>query len=291
MNRNGTCAVMITFRPEASVLDNLAMVRPQVDGLVVVDNGSSSELLASFHAAAQNMRFTLIENGVNLGIAAALNAGVRWGKAHGFQRVVLFDQDSTVTEGFIQAMLAEYESHPQRHKLAIVTPSQIDRNTGRTRDHGCAKDGGPLVAITSGSLMPMEIFDQCGWFEEGLIIDCVDHEYCLRARSQGYTLAHCRHAVLLVAVGSTTRHQAFGLSVNATHHSAKRRYYITRNRLVMVQRFWRQQPAWCYRAIRDVVQETIKLLFVEEERWGKLRNTARGIHDAFCGRMGKVIEL
>lgn len=291
MNRSSTCAVIITFRPHAAVLDNLAKVRPQVGGLVVVDNGSSQELLTPIHTAAREAGFALIENGVNLGIAAALNAGVRWAKAHGFQYVALFDQDSTVNEGFIKAMLAKYESHPQRDKVAIVTPSQVERNTGRIRVHGCAKDGGPLVAITSGSLMPVEIFDRCGLFEEDFIIDCVDHEYCLRARSLGYTLAQCRQAVLLVAVGSTTCHQAFGLRINATHHSARRRYYITRNRLVMVQRFWKQQPGWCYRTIRDVVQDTIKLVLVEKERWSKLRNTARGVHDAFCGRLGKVIEL
>jgi len=291
MNRSSTCAVIITFRPHAAVLDNLAKVRPQVGGLVVVDNGSSLELLTPFQTAAREADFALIENGVNLGIAAALNAGVRWAKARGFQYVALFDQDSTVNEGFIKAMLAEYESHPQRDKVAIVTPSQVERNTGRIRVHGCAKDGGPVVAITSGSLMPAEIFDQCGWFEEELIIDCVDHEYCLRARSLGYTLAQCQQAVLLVAVGSTTCHQAFGLRINATHHSARRRYYMTRNRLVMVQRFWKQQPGWCYRTIRDVVQDTIKLVLVEKERWSKLRNTARGVHDAFCGRLGKVIEL
>jgi rhamnosyltransferase len=291
MKNRSTCAVIIAFRPQGAVLDNLAKVRPQVDGLVVVDNGSSPESLAPFRAVAREMDFTLIENGVNLGIAAALNAGVRQAMEQGFRYVVLFDQDSTVTEGFIRAMRIEYESHPQRDKLAIVTPTQVERSTGRTRGHGCAKDGGPLVAITSGSLMPIEVFDQCGWFEEDLIIDCVDHEYCLRARSLGYTLAQCRPAVLLVAVGSTTHHRAFGLRINATHHSAKRRYYITRNRLVMVQRFWKQEPGWCYRAVRDVVEDTVKLLLVEKERWSKLRNTARGVHDACCGRLGKVVEL
>jgi rhamnosyltransferase len=291
MSKRSTCAVVITFRPQASVLDNLAQVRPQVDGLLVVDNGSPSALLVPFHAAAGELGFELIENRANLGIAAALNLGVRWAKAQGFEFVALFDQDSTVTEGFIEAMLKEYEAHPRRDRLAIVAPRQVDRNTGRTRWYGPAADGGPLVAITSGSLMPVTIFDECGWFEEQLIIDCVDHEYCFRARSQGYTLAECRNAVLLVAVGATTHYQALGLNIHVTHHSAKRRYYITRNRLVMVQRFWKQQPGWCYRAVRDVVQDTVKLVFVEEERWSKLRNTARGIHDAFCGRMGKVVEL
>jgi rhamnosyltransferase len=291
MNKNGTCAVIIIFRPQVSVLDNLAKVRPQVDGLVVVDNGSSPELLAPFQAVAREIGFTLIENGVNLGVAAALNVGVRCARAQGFDHVVLFDQDSTVTDGFIDAMLAAYESHPHRSNVVIVTPSQVERNTGRTRVHGCTKDGGPLVAITSGSLMPIKIFDQCGWFEGDLIIDCVDHEYCLRARSLGYTLAECQQAVLLVAVGSVKFHHTLGLCIRATHHSAKRRYYITRNRLVLVQRFYKQQPRWCYGTIMEIVTDTLTVLCVEEERWKKLVNTARGIYDALSGRMGKVVEL
>ena len=147
------------------------------------------------------------------------------------------------------------------------------------------------MAITSGSLMPMVIFDQCGWFEEELIIDSVDHEYCFRVRAQGYTLAQCRDAVLLVAVGSLRCHEVLGLKIMAKHYSAKRRYYITRNRLVIVRRFWKEHPAWCYRQLRDVFQDTIKVICFEEQRSTKLRNTARGIHDALFGRMGKVVEL
>jgi rhamnosyltransferase len=292
MPKNGVCAVVITFRPAADVLMNLSKVRPQVQGLVVVDNGSPEESLAPFLAAERQMELTLIRNGQNLGIAAALNIGVRWAQSQGFERVVLFDQDSTVTDGFMQAMLDEYESHPQREKVAIVTPSQVERNTGRARVVGSSKDGGPLVAITSGSLMPIGIFDRCGWFEEDLIIDCVDHEYCLRARSLGYTLAHSRRAVLLVNVGTCQEYRVFGMRISsATHHSAKRRYYITRNRLVVVQRCWRQQPLWCYCAVRDIAKDTLKIALFETHRWSKLVNTARGIVDALLGRMGKVVDL
>jgi rhamnosyltransferase len=288
---SGTCAVVVTFRPQPAVLANLAKVRQQVEMVLVVDNGSSPESLAPFYALPADPGFTLIENRVNLGIAAALNAGARWAKAEGFEYVALFDQDSTVTDGFIQAMLATYELHPRRDRLAIVTPLQVERTTGLSRGQECAKDGGPLVAITSGSLMPTTVFDQCGWFEEELIIDGVDHEYCFRARAHGYTLAQCRDALLLVSVGSERCHEVLGLKIMARHYSAKRRYYITRNRLVMVRRFWKEHPAWCYRALRDVLQETLKVIFFEEQRRSKLRNTARGIHDAVFGRMGKVVEL
>jgi rhamnosyltransferase len=291
LNTRGLCAVIITFRPQASVVENVAKVRTQVDGLVVVDNGSAAELLSPLQAAARQWDFTVIENEVNLGIAAALNSGVRWAKAQGFAYVLLFDQDSTVADGFSTAMLAEFESHPQRDRLAVVTPSQVERSTGLMRVQRWAKDGGPLVAITSGSLIPMEVFDRCGWFQEELIIDCVDHEFCLRARSQGYTLTECRQAVLEVAVGSAVRHRAFGLIISARHYSARRRYYMTRNRLVMVLRFWKQEPGWCCRALKDILQDAIKVVLVEEEPWNKTRHTARGIYDAFCGRMGKVVEL
>ena len=286
-----TCAVIVTFHPQRAVLGNLAKVRTQVQGLIVVDNGSPEDLLAPLRKAIGELNFTLIEIHANRGIAAALNTGVSCAKVKGFDYVLLLDQDSTVSEGFTQAMLAEYELHPQRDKVAIVTPSQVERSTGHLREHRFAKDGGPLVAITSGSLMPVAIFEQCGWFQEDLIIDCVDHEYCLRARSNGYTLAACSRAVLQVAVGSTTSHQAFGITILARNYNARRRYYLTRNRLVMVLRFWKQQPAWCCRALQDIVQDALKVVFVEEQRWSKMRNTARGIHDAFCGRMGKVVEL
>jgi rhamnosyltransferase len=288
---SGTCAVVITFHPHAAVWDNLAKVRQQVEALLVVDNGSSPESLAPFHAFPVDPGFTLIGNKANLGIAAALNIGVRWAKARGFEYVALFDQDSTVTDGFIEAMVATYESHPQRGRVAVVTPTQVERITGLPRGQECAKDGGPLVAITSGSLMPTAIFDQCGWFEEELIIDGVDHEYCFRVRAQGYTLAQCREALLLVTVGSLRCHRVLGLKIMAKHYNARRRYYITRNRLVIVRRFWKEHPAWCYRQLRDVVQDTIKVICFEEQRSTKLRNTARGIHDALYGRMGKVVEL
>jgi rhamnosyltransferase len=288
---NGVCAVIITFRPNAEALANLAKVRPQVQDLVVVDNGSSAEALDPFREASGDLHFTLIENGENLGIAAALNIGVAWAKSQRYPFIVLFDQDSTITSGFIHNMLATYCDFPHRDRLAIVTPSQIEKSTGRARLFETLPDGGPLVAITSGSLMPTRIFDICGFFEEDLIIDCVDHEYCLRARSRGYTLAQSAHAVLRVSVGAVREYRFLGLSFNATHHSAPRRYYITRNRLVLIRRYWRQHPRWCYGTFKDIVKNSLAACAVEEQPISKLVNTLRGTLDALRGRMGKVVEL
>jgi rhamnosyltransferase len=292
MVENGVCGVIITFRPPPVVPGNLAKARPQLQGLVVVDNGSTAEKLAPVVAASRELDFHLIENGTNLGIAAALNAGVRWAKSQGYRFVALFDQDSTLSDGLISSMVHEYETNPVRDHIAIVTPKHLELETGNWDRPAFAEDGSPLVAITSGSLMPVEIFDRCGWFEEDLIIDRVDDEYCLRVRSMGYTIALCKDAFLHHSVGTPKVHSFLGMrQVKATHHGAKRYYYMTRNRVVMVKRYWRHYPRWCYHTARSVVRDLIVNFVVEDNRWEKLITTLRGIFDGITGRMGLVVQL
>src|SRR5271168_3407313 len=92
MSRNQVCAVIVSFQPRPEDLGNLAKVRPQVEKLVVVDNGSSAEKLHLLRRAGRELNFDLIENGENLGMGAALNIGVGWAEANGSQWVFFFDQ-------------------------------------------------------------------------------------------------------------------------------------------------------------------------------------------------------
>jgi rhamnosyltransferase len=292
MTANGVCAIVVTFRPSPLAASNLATTRRQVQGMIVVDNGSSVEARAPILESSRAIEFEVIENKTNLGIAAALNIGVKRARSQGYRFVALFDQDSTITDGFISAMVQEFESNPLRDRIAVVTPRHIERETGEWGHPVFAQDGNPLVAITSGSLMPVEIFDRCGWFEENLIVDRVDDEYCLRARSLGYTIALCKGASLLHSIGSPRMHSFLGMrQVKTTHHSAARYYYMSRNRIVMVKRYWRQYPRWSYLTARSVVRELVINFVVEEDRWRKLVTTLRGIVDGLIGRLGMVVQL
>jgi rhamnosyltransferase len=286
---NRVCAVVVTFHPESSVSDNLFRVRSQVDNIIVIDNGSSAEALSLLRSLATQMCFSLVENGENLGIAAALNIGVRMALAQGYRWISLFDQDSAVTDGFIDAMLRSYVEDPHHEKIAIICPRFKDPVIGMTDEPPIAKDGRPLYTITSGSLMPIEVFAHCGLFEEDLIIDRVDEEYCLRVRSLGYTLVLCQNATLIHRIGTPTQHFLFGKHFcYSTNHNAIRRYYITRNRFILLQRYWKQYPLWAYWQIRDFLKETAKVLLVEDDRRAKLWNTARGTLHAFLGRRGRL---
>jgi rhamnosyltransferase len=290
--QNGVCAVIVAFRPRVEDLGNLAEVRPQVQDLVVVDNGSAEETLKLLRNASRELKFILIENGENLGIGAALNIGVRWAKSNGSQWVALFDQDSTVTEGFMARMLADFEYFQTKRNIMLLIPRYKDPQSGVERVCGLDEDGGPFVTITSGSLLPVIAFETCGYFNEDLFIYTVDDEYSLRLRSQGYSIALSPRAVLLHASGSPSCYRIFGKPwFQTANYRPGVRYYISRNRIWMSLRYGARYPRWARGALRASFIDLCRLAIAEDYRWAKVKMVFLGLRDGMLGRMGRTVTL
>jgi rhamnosyltransferase len=285
--QRNVCAVIVTYHPSVKMLENIAQVLAQVQGLVVVDNGSNADELAPLRVASQTLGFQLIENGKNLGLAEALNQGVRWAKSQDYPWVILFDQDSRITEGFVRQMFAAWESHPDRERVSSIHPKYVDPETGIEPLVRRARDGGPVVSTTSGALMPTWIFDRIGWFASEYFIDCVDIEYSLRVRTAGYFIADSRQAVLLHHAGHPRRLGVLGFSFGPTHHSAMRRYYMSRNRIAVYRKYFRVFPRWVLQSMNESLRDTIKCFVAEQNRARKFRNFLLGTWDGLTGRMGK----
>jgi len=286
---HSVCAVIVSYNPSLDVLGNIATLRSQVSSIVVVDNGSSEKHLAMLRGGRSQCGFELIENGANLGIAAALNIGVREVGAKGFDWAALFDQDSRVEPGFINSMLDACRTAPNPSQVGIVCPTYLDTSTGMVFPIQLSKAGEVLSAMTSGSLIPVQLFDRIGTFNEPLFIDYVDIEFCARTRRAGYRIVQSR-AVLHHSLGRITRHRLFGRWFATTNHSATRRYYITRNRCWVLWQFmgdWSWSPREFHSALRD----TIKVFLVEQDRPAKLKHMMLGFADALRGRMGKRFDL
>jgi rhamnosyltransferase len=292
MPDNDVCAVIVTFRPRVGDLGNLVKVRPQVEDLVVVDNGSPEEKLQLLRSASRELNFTLIENGQNLGIAAALNMGVKRARANGSKWVALFDQDSTVTDGFIAQMLADFEHFARQRNILLLVPRYKDPESGVERICPMDEDGGPFVTITSGSLFPISAFEKCGYFKEELFIYTVDDEYSLRLRSRGYSIALSPHAVLLHASGIPSYYSICGRQLfQTTNYRPGVRYYISRNRVWMALMYGARYPRWVRGAFRASLIDLCKLTIAEEFRWAKVKMIFLGFRDGVLGRMGKTITL
>lgn len=281
------CAVIVTYHPTIPMIENLSNVSAQTDGLVVVDNGSKVAEIDPLRQASEAYGFHLIENGENLGIAEALNEGIRRAKSNGYPWVILFDQDSRLTPDFVNEMYATWKSHPNRERICSMHPKYIDPETGVEPVVWRAPDGGPITSITSGALMPTWIFDKIGWFASEYFIDEVDTEYCYRIRAAGYLIADSRRAVLIHHAGNPKRLSMLGFSFGPTHHSATRRYYMSRNRVVLYRKYLPIFPRWVLHSMNLSLRDTVKCFLAEENRALKFRNFLLGTWDGMIGRMGR----
>jgi rhamnosyltransferase len=259
----------------------------------VVDNGSTEAELAPIRTCVTDHQATLIENGHNQGIGAGLNIGVRWACDQGFTWVALFDQDSTCNASFIHDLWITSQSHPRKDSVAITAPLYLDRSTGKVAKRGAAtEDGGIMVAMTSGSLMPSWVFERYGYFNEELFIDQVDFEYCLRVRRAKLLVLQSERARLLHSPGVPAWSTIFGVRVFKTsNHSAKRRYYMTRNSVWLMRKFWRDAPSWSLTTLLALVKDTIKISLAEQDRIAKLKNMFLGALHGLQDKLGNTLGL
>lgn len=288
MSSASVCAVVVTFHPDEDVFANLVIVRPQVENLVVIDNGSTEDELRPLRAFAATYTFEVIENGENLGIASALNIGVQRALALDSTWVLLFDQDSRVTDGFAATMLRCFETSAWRERLAVLVPRYIDKRLGTPLLPGVPVREGIEAATTSGSLARVQTLIDFP-FRDELFIDAVDYEHSLRLRRDGRVLDECREAVLLHSPGEPHLHGVFGRVLFRTaNYSPARRYYQERNKIWVARRYFFAFPLFCLKLFSFSVKDFIKLVLAEPDKGMKIRFFLRGILDGLRNRMGPL---
>jgi rhamnosyltransferase len=291
MTAQSVCAVIVTYGPGSTILDHISKVLQQVQYLVVVDNGSNDDKLGRLRAARSTFRFHLIENGENLGIAEALNQGINWAKNQGYAWVILFDQDSLVTGGFIGQIFGAWEAHPDRERVAAIHPRYLDPRTSIEANVPRAADGSPIFPMTSGTLMPVWIFDKIGWFASEYFIDVVDWEYSFRIRSRKFRVADAVDAKLLHSPGNPTTINILGRTIRYSQHNAVRRYYMSRNRIAFYRKYLFCFPKWISKAVYKQLHEMGICLIADKDRASQFRSFLMGTWDGLIGRMGKRENL
>lgn len=285
------CAVVVTYFPQPSCAANLPDLAQQAGKLLIVDNGSSASSFHPIEAAARQLEARILRLGSNLGVAAALNAGLRFARENGYAWLATFDQDSRVTPGMLECMQSALASYPRPGEVAIVTPRHVDHRLGVTvRERACEAAGSGwriiLSTMTSGNLVRVAAATACDGFDDSLFIDLVDHDFCLRLRRRGYRVLEATEATLLHSLGSMERRLLLFKRITVTHHPALRRYYMSRNRIIVWRRYWRQEPGWVLRDMRRFLFESIYLVLYEKQVREKLRMMLLGIRDAFRNRRG-----
>jgi rhamnosyltransferase len=289
--RADVCAVVVTYHPDSDFPARLNGIVPQVGGTVVVDNGSCEESSSMLRKLSGGPGLTLINNLENLGVARALNIGVRHAVTHGYSWALLLDQDTEVDEDMVEKLLAAHASYPDADRVAVVGTRFRDTNErpAEPRYLDSKDDHWEEVesVITSGSLLSLNIYAAVGPFRDEFFIDYVDTEYCFRARAAGYRIIETRRPFMSHTIGAPTRHRVLGTTTWTTNHSPDRRYYIARNNTVLLREYGTTGGgSWRMKSIVRCLRLCKRIAFFEQGKVEKILAVAQGWWDGMRGKLG-----
>lgn len=291
-----TTAVFSLYNPQASLVANVKSIQDQVDDVVVVDDGSSTDI-TDLLIQLRSMGCRVLSMETNSGIAAALNAGISHAMNTGPTRpdfILTMDQDSTVDVGYATALISAFHNAMgHRVKVGMVAPGVVEGLPGRSKStKGTVIFGDE--PIQSGLLVPVETFDNLGLLMTELFIDGVDSEFYLRAKIAGYNTILAPEAKLGHSLGTMTNATIFGkhLKFRGTPLTVRtaatmRYYYIYRNRIILALRYWRLAPFWVLRGIILDLRHLVIVTILASGRIDRLREVASGVADGFRGKTGQ----
>jgi rhamnosyltransferase len=290
-------ALVILYHPTDAQLAALAAWRRACDAVLVVDNTPQPDARTCALCAREDI--ALLHHGNRGGIAGAYNAGLAALFRARVEAVALFDQDSTVPDGYFATMREVCAGLVGRPFLA--GPRIFDENA-RSFLPALASDGialrrlriepgAPLqrcaFLISSGCVVSRAAFDALGRFDETLFIDHVDTEYSLRALVRNVPLYVVPSLVLLHRIGAKQRHAVGPFAMTSMNHSWQRRYYSARNAVQLGMQYGLRFPVAIVPNLLTVWQ-VVQIALVEKNKRAKLAGILFGIVDGLFGRLGPL---
>ncbi|WP_308698514.1 glycosyltransferase, partial [uncultured Thomasclavelia sp.] len=245
------CAGIVTYNPNLGDLKkNIEAIYPQVNDLYIIDNNSANlnemrELLLNYN----NVSLILFDK--NYGVAKALNKIIDLASANFYDWVLLLDQDS-VCDNNIMSIYYAFLQNNNSINIALLTPYIIDINKMSLEEYKRLKQSDYSYvnfAITSGSLINVNICQQLGGFDNMLFIDCVDLDYSKKVEIEGYKQIRINSTYLLQQVGNAEKTKIMRVHKDnagkisimpyyRTNHSLFRQYYMARNHIIIIKKYF-----------------------------------------------------
>ena len=307
-NAANVSAIVVTYHPELPGLETiLSALRPQVGRVVIVDNGSHQPTVVALRALAARYSCVLEPLDTNLGIAAAQNKGVEVSAAlaageEDAHYLLFLDHDSIPSSDMVERLLAtDTRLRGRGEPVGAIGPVIVDKRTGTSGRFICSKrfwisrdacaSGCKEIAtdflISSGTLVRLDVFRAVGPMNEGLFIDHVDTEWCLRALTLGLRLFGACDSNLTHSLGDEVVPVWMGRWREVFVHSPVRDYYMCRN-TVLLLRDVRMSFAWRMFLTLRLLGSIGFFGFGVAPRGTRLRQMWRGLMDGMAGRSGAL---
>lgn len=295
---NKIAGIIVTYNPDIEVLISALQASSHQLGLIyLVDNYSSNiEVIQNILNDFKNIEIIKLDS--NVGLAAAQNIALEKALINSYiEHVILFDQDSTIEEGFIDALLTDENILINKGiKVGAIGPSFYDSTNNQL--YPATVYRGPFIErqeigsepveatyiIASGCLIKLETLKAVGLMMDELFIDYIDVEWSLRAKKFGYKIFISPNARMAHTIGDERR-TILGRTVSV--HSPLRRYYLVRNSFFMLRKSYIPMGYKCRELAFNLLRVMIAIWF-SKDKSAIFKSFYYGCYDGIKGRFGPL---
>jgi len=298
--------ITVSFNPDIELLRRQFAVLPADCPKVLVDNASERNLLSSVREVVNSTpNCHMICNPQNLGLAAAINSGVKFA-SRSFQQAdfaLLLDQDTEPRRGSIEALVEAFDSLRARgEQVGCVGPTLIDTATGLT--HGFhqqtrwrwkrvypdtnSRDPVKCANINgSGTLVPLRLFNGLGGLDETLFIDHVDTDWSFRVLAAGFGLYGIPGSVFEHRMGAASKRLWLFRWYVLPARSPRRHYFLFRNAVMLMRRSYVPR-VWKIWAVAKLSLTFVGHALFDPSRCEQARQMGKGVRDGLRTRAVKI---
>ncbi|MEJ7826554.1 MAG: glycosyltransferase [Segetibacter sp.] len=179
--------IFTTYYPPSDFEIKINNILPVCDNIIIVDNTWGGYQFQNLPRSV-----IVIQDGQNNGLAVAINLGIKYAIKLKATYIMLFDQDSYVTNYLINNL---YNSIIKANaifgrQICIGPTHDDDKNNKQINieDHNINYSKYKLVTQlpTSGITFCLEQFENTDFFNENYFLDFADFEWCWRLAKKGW---------------------------------------------------------------------------------------------------------
>jgi rhamnosyltransferase len=265
-------AIIIAYNPSIDELTtNVSSFINSVDRLILWDNSAISVLKSLF----LHDRIDVFSDGQNRGIAYPINEAVKImnNSEDDYTHLLTLDQDSTWIN------FSDYLNEIQGFfdENIIFSPNINKEYTVRN----CSLEVN--YCITSGALFSKSVLKKIGSFNEEYSVDCVDYDFCFKARNNGAKIIKIMRAELSQKYGIEKKHRIFRIRVN--EYSSNRLFFIVRNHVFLFIDYPHNfDKGLFFSSLKNFVLVKIpKILLMESDKYDKVKSILKGLKAGIKG--------
>lgn len=286
--KSEVCVGVVTYFPDNTFVPRFKAISSFFGGQIIVDNCSSNTLRRDLLTYKEQTGCELILNDDNTGLAHGLNQVCEKAMELGFSWVLLLDQDSSVDSSILEHYGEIFKKIDDRDRIAIMGNNYIDQ-TGKSLNPYSPGQKELFTeckaVITAGSLLSLQNYRRIGRFRDAFFIDWVDTEYGYRSRKAGFKIMMVDKSLVTQRIGNPVHIPSSRGAFHTTNHAALRRYFMTRNLILLLKDYALFEPAWFFARFCDLAKTIVKISLFEKEKLPKLSAIANGFFDGVFNRV------